>query len=60
MITAKDLITGEEKSFSDLLLENIKMNRLVEELEEMLKGIIADSGFRCLSEELQDKILENL
>jgi len=37
MFTAKELITGEEKSFSDLLLENLKMNRLVEELEEILK-----------------------
>lgn len=44
MITARDWINDEEKSFSDLLFDNLKMNGRIEELENALKELYVASG----------------
>jgi len=39
---------------------SLKAEARIEELEEMLKEVFTDSGFRCLCEELQNKISETV
>ena len=39
---------------------SLKAEARIEELEEMLREVFTDSGFRCLCEELQDKISESV
>lgn len=49
--------TGEEVI---ALVKLSDVEARIEELEEILKKVFTDSGFRCLCEELQDKISESV